>query len=225
MLHLIGHSEIQQFLTQYGYWAVFVLVGLENAGIPLPGEIILVSAAILAAATHEMDIALVILAAATGGVLGANLGYWIGREYGFRLLLRHGRVAGIGERELKLGQYLFLRYGGKVVFFGRLVAVLRVLAAILAGVNRMPWPAFMISNVGGGVMWAALYGGGAYLLGSRIKSITGPVGVVCLTLAMIALVLGLRYIRGHQRALEEAAERALPGPLKADHQGRHKSDG
>ena len=223
MHHLLAHSVVEHFLSHYGYWAVFILVGLENAGIPLPGEIILVSAAILAGTTHQMDIGLVIAAAAVGGVLGANLGYWLGREFGFRLLLHHGRIFGIGERQLKLGQYLFLRHGGKVVFFGRLVAVLRVLAALLAGINRMPWPRFLLSNIAGGILWAGLYGGGAFLLGRKVHQITGPAGIAFLIAAVAVMAGALRYVRHHQRALEAAAERALPGPVEAHHH-RHRPD-
>ncbi len=221
MPHLLAPLVVEHFLSHYGYWAVFVLVGLENAGIPLPGEIILISAAIVAGTTHQMEIGLVIAAAALGGVLGANLGYWLGREFGFRLLLRYGRVIGLGERQLKLGQYLFLRHGGKVVFLGRLVAVLRVLAAILAGINCMSWPRFLLSNVAGGILWAGLYGGGAFLLGRQIHRIAGPAGITVLVAAVVILVAGLRYVRHHQRALEDAAERVLPGPVAAHHH-RHR---
>lgn len=214
---ILPDLPIEEYVTQYGYWAVFTIVGLESAGLPLPGEITLVSAALIAATTHHLDIGLVIAAATAGAILGDNLGYWIGREFGFRLLLKHGERVGIRERQLKLGQYLFLRHGGKVVFFGRLVAVLRVLAALLAGVNRMPWPHFLACNVGGGLLWAVLYGGGAYLLGKQITQITGPVGLLGLAAGAIGLVVSIRYIRHHQRGLEEAAEKALPGPLEHPH--------
>src|SRR5215813_2536268 len=100
-------------------------------GIPLPGETVLVAAA-LYAARHGQSIAAVVASAAVGAVLGDNAGYWIGREFGYRLLRRYGGRVGLSPGKIKLGQYLFLRHGSKVVFFGRFVAVLRVLAAILA---------------------------------------------------------------------------------------------
>lgn len=208
---------VEQFVAHYGYWAVFVIVSLESAGLPLPGEITLMTASIVAGTSHSLDIALVIAAASAGAVLGDNIGYWIGREFGFRLLLHHGPRVGIKERQLKLGQFLFLRHGGKVVFFGRLVAVLRVLAALLAGINRMPWGHFLVCNVAGGVLWAILYGGGGYLLGRKVQEITGPVGFLALATGVVVVILLLRYIHGHQRALEDAAERALPGPLDVHH--------
>src|SRR4029079_13038149 len=105
-------------------------------GAPLPGETVLVIASLFAS-RHHLHIAGVIAAAAAGAVAGDNIGYWIGREVGYRLLLRYGSALGVAARRIKLVQYLFMRDGGKVVFFGRFVAVLRVLAAFLAGVNRM----------------------------------------------------------------------------------------
>ncbi len=204
---------IQSFVCQYGYWAIFVIVGLESAGLPLPGEITLISAAIIAATTGALDIGWVIAVAAAGAIIGDNIGYWVGREFGFALLVRHGRRIGIGERQLKLGQFLFLKHGGKVVFFGRLVAVLRVLAALLAGINRLPWPHFLACNIGGGILWACLFGGGAYIFGQQVQEIAGPAGVLALIASIVGMVVSARYVRGHQRALEDAAERALPGPL------------
>lgn len=217
MSSLLPSVPVDQIVSQYGYWAVFIIVGLESAGLPLPGEITLVTAAIVAGSGGSLDIVLVIAAAWGGAVIGDNIGYWVGREFGFPLLLRYGRRIGLGERQLKLGQYLFLRHGGKVVFFGRMVAVLRVLAALLAGINRLPWRHFLWCNIGGGLLWACVYGGGAYLLGKRVKEITGPVGLIALALGVAILVVATYYIRRHQRALEDAAMEALPGPLEAHH--------
>jgi len=221
VLGFLPDLPIEQFVTQYGYWAVFLIIGLESAGLPLPGEITLVTAAVIAGTSDSLNISLVLAAAVAGAVLGDNAGYWIGREFGFHLLMRHGAKVGIRERQLKLGQFLFLRHGGKVVFFGRMVAVLRVLAALLAGINRMPWPHFLACNIGGGALWALLYGGGAYLLGQQITRITGPAGLSGLMAGVAMTLIGIRYIRHHQRALEDQAELALPGPLEA-HRHAHR---
>jgi membrane protein DedA with SNARE-associated domain len=110
---------------------VFGLIASESSGIPLPGETALVSAAIYAGNTHSLDIGFLILVAAAAAVVGDNLGFWVGRELGFRVLVRYGRYLGLDEARLKLGQYLFLRHGGKIVFLGRFVAVLRAFAAVL----------------------------------------------------------------------------------------------
>ena len=124
--------HLQGYLGTYGYLGIFVIVGLESAGIPMPGETVLVAAAILAG-QGKLNIFGVITAAAAGAIIGDNCGYWVGREFGFRLVYRFGRYVRLDERRLKLGQYLFLRHGGKIVFFGRFVAILRAFAAFLAG--------------------------------------------------------------------------------------------
>src|SRR6266699_1483436 len=139
MLHL-ATSDLLRLLTTYGYLAVLVFVGIESIGIPFPGETMLLIAAIYAGTTHHLFIPLLIAAAASGAILGDNLGFWVGREGGYRLLRRYGRYVRLEERRLKPGQYLFLKHGGKVVFFGCFVAVLRAWAAFLAGTNRMRWP-------------------------------------------------------------------------------------
>src|SRR6266498_2085421 len=158
----------QHFLATYGYWAVLVFIAIESTGIPFPGESMLILAAIYAGTTHNLSIPWVITAAATGAILGDNLGFWVGREGGYRLLRRYGHYIRLDERKLKLGQYLFMKHGGKVVFFGRFVAVLRAWAAFLAGTNRMRWPAFLVFNALGGILWAFIYGSGAYFLGRNI---------------------------------------------------------
>src|SRR5260370_1776147 len=108
-------------------------------------------------------------------MIGDNIGYLIGRSIGVRLVVRYGRYVRLNEPRLKVGQYLFLRHGGKIVFFGRFVAFLRTFAALLAGVNRMSWPHFLIMNALGGICWASLFGGGAYLFGEQMKRVAAQV--------------------------------------------------
>ena len=214
MFH-IATSDLLHLLATYGYLAVLVFVGIESIGIPFPGETILLIAAIYAGTTHRLFIPLVIAAAASGAILGDNIGFWIGREGGYRLLRRYGRYILLDDRKLKLGLYLFRKHGGKIVFFGRFVAVLRALAAFLAGTNRMPWPRFLLFNALGGIVWATLYGLGGYLLGNNIHRFTGPVGTVTIVLAVLLILLGLVVTRRNEHRLEEEAEKALPGPLDA----------
>jgi len=212
MIH-IAPSDLTHLLTTYGYWAVLVFVGIESIGIPFPGETILLVAAIYAGRTHQLLIPLVIIAAAAGAIMGDNIGFWIGREGGYRLLRRYGRYIRLEERRLKLGQYLFLKHGGKVVFFGRFVAVLRAFAAFLAGTNRMPWPRFLLFNAAGGIVWATLFGLGGYFLGDNIHRITGPIGISAIVLAVIFIIASLFFLRRNEQRLEDEAERALPGSL------------
>ncbi len=212
MFH-VATTDLLHLLTTYGYLAVLVLVGIESIGIPFPGETMLLIAAIYAGTTHHLFIPLVIVAAACGAILGDNIGFWIGREGGYRLIRRYGRYIRLDERKLKLGQYLFRKHGGKVVFFGRFIAVLRAFAAFLAGTNRMPWPRFLLFNALGGIVWASLYGMGGYLLGNNIHRFAGPVGTITLVLAVLLILVLLVFVRRNEHRLEEEAERALPGSL------------
>jgi len=214
MLHFATH-DLTHLLNAYGYWAVLLFVAIESTGIPFPGETMLIIAAIYAGTTHHLAIPFVIAAAAAGAILGDNLGFWVGREGGYRLLRRYGRYIRLEERRLKLGQYLFRQHGGKVVFFGRFVAVLRAWAAFLAGTNRMPWPRFLAFNAAGGIVWATLYGLGGYALGDNVHRLTGPVGLVAVALGALAIVAAIVYLRRNEARLQEEAERALPGPLDA----------
>ncbi len=145
MIHL-ATSDLLRFLASYGDFAFLLFVAIESIGIPFPGETMLLVAAIFAGTTHRLSIPLVIVAAESFAILGDNLGFWVGREGGFRLQRRYGRYIRLDERKLKLGLYLFRRHGGKVVFFGRFIAVLRAWTAFLAGTNRMRWPAFLLFN-------------------------------------------------------------------------------
>jgi membrane protein DedA with SNARE-associated domain len=214
MFHL-ATAELTHFLTTYGYWAVLFFVAIESTGIPFPGETMLLVAAIYAGTTHRLSIALVIAAAACGAILGDNLGYWIGREGGYRLLRRYGPYIRLDERKVKLGQYLFRKHGGKVVFFGRFIAVLRTWAAFLAGTNCMPWGSFLLFNALGGIIWATVYGLGGYFLGDNVHRLTGPIGPITFALGLLITIASLIFVRRNERRLEEEAERALPGPLDA----------
>jgi membrane protein DedA with SNARE-associated domain len=207
--HAAAHAA-----AKFGYGAVGFAVGIESIGIPFPGETTLIATAIYAGASHHLNIVWVVAAAAIGAIIGDNIGFWIGREFGFRLLLRYGRYIRMTPPRIKLGQYLFMRHGGKVVFFGRFVAVLRALAAFLAGANRMAWPRFLIFNALGAIVWSSAYGFGAYFLGKAIHRLIGPVGIVLGVIAVIAIIIGIIFLRRNETRLEEEAERALPGPIR-----------
>lgn len=214
MFHLTTATLIHLLMT-YGYLAVLIFVAIESTGIPFPGETMLLAAAIYAGTTHHLSIVFVIAAAAAGAIFGDNLGFWVGREGGYRLLRRYGRYIRLNERKLKLGQYLFQKHGAKVVFFGRFIAVLRTWAAFLAGTNRMRWLRFLLFNALGGIAWATLYGLGGYLLGNNVHRLTGPLGIVALVLAAVILLALFFLLRRNEQRLEDEAEKAFPGPLDA----------
>jgi membrane protein YqaA with SNARE-associated domain len=127
----------QHLIAHYGYAAIFLVVMMESTGIPMPGETILISAAALAGTKHALDIRGIIAAAAGGAIVGDNIGFWVGREFGEPLLEKWGYLVGLDARKRLLGRYLFARYGGSIVFFGRFVALLRAFAAGTLAVLRL----------------------------------------------------------------------------------------
>src|SRR5712692_6100385 len=162
MLNFLARN-LDSLLATYGYLAVFIFVGVESIGVPVPGETMLVTAAIYAGTTGRLSIFWVIVASSAGAVVGDNIGYVIGRTGGYRVLKRYGRYIRLEENRLRLGQYLFRKHGPKVVFFGRFVSVLRIFAAFLAGVNHMHWRLFLIFNAAGGINLVTLYCVGGFL--------------------------------------------------------------
>lgn len=193
--------EIADLLQSYGLWVLFAVVAAESFGVPLPGETVLMSAALYAGSTGELGIVQVVLVAAAAAILGDNLGYLIGRSVGLKLLQRYGRYLHLNDDRVALGRYLFRRHGGKIVFFGRFIAFLRAFAAILAGINRMSWPRFLLMNALGGLAWAALVGGGAYVFGETVRTVTGPVGLLLLTAALAVLATGLVFFHRYEKEL------------------------
>jgi membrane protein DedA with SNARE-associated domain len=214
VLDFLTHGEVHELIADYGYGAVGGIVALESMGIPVPGETMLIAAALVAGSTHALNIWLVIAVAAGGAIIGDNIGYAVGRWLGFWLLVRFGPKVGITEKRIKLGQYLFICHGGKVVFFGRFIALLRALAAFLAGANRMRWPAFPMFNAAGGIAWAVIYGLGAYYLGKEASHLAKPAAIILGAIALIFVIVFAIFIRRHEAELEIKAERALPGPIE-----------
>ncbi len=208
------HDALISLIPVYGPWIVFGVIALESAGIPLPGETILIAAALLAATTHEIDIVFVVIAAAAGAVVGDGIGYSLGRQLGPRLLRKYGRYVHLDEDRLLIGRYLFFKYGSAVVFFGRFIAVLRMFAALLAGVNAMPAGRFILFNVTGGICWACLFGFGTYAVGSEIYEISGLLSVVTLGLFIAAGVTLSIGLRRYETALCRRAKKVLASPRR-----------
>jgi membrane protein DedA with SNARE-associated domain len=202
-------EALTHLLQHYGYGLVGTVICLEAMGLPFPGESMIIGAAIYAATTGGLDITLVVASAASGAILGDNFGYLIGNKLGFRLLEHYGKRVGLTERRLTLGRYLFKRHGGKVIFTGRFIAILRTFVALMAGAARMDWKSFLFYNAVGGIAWSSLYGFGAYALGESAKGVSGPLGVGLAVLAAIVLVAAIVFLRRNEQRLEDRAEREM----------------
>jgi membrane-associated protein len=170
-----------------GYLLLFGLVGAESTGVPLPGETALIAAGILARDGH-FQITLVIAVAAVGAILGDNIGYLIGRTGGRAVLEAHGPLERHRRSILEHGEPFFARHGPKAVFLGRWVAGLRIAAAWLAGIERMPWHIFVFWNALGGIAWATSIGLLAYLLGPTAERIIKDVGIAGIAIAVLAII-------------------------------------
>jgi membrane protein DedA with SNARE-associated domain len=205
---------LQYLIHSYGLLAVGAVVGLECVGFPLPGETALLAAAVYAGTKPDLNIVSVIITAGATAIVGRMIGYVVGREYGYWLLLRYGNYIRMTQSRIKLGQYLFLRHGGKIVFIAQFVPVLRTVAGVFAGCNMMPWRNFLVTNIAGSALWAVSYGYAAYALGLGIKRLEGPIVIVLVILTILSFIVGGIFIHRHEAQLAAEAERAMPGPLK-----------
>lgn len=138
------------------YLIVGLVIGTESMGVPLPGEIVLVSSSLLAATTHHISPWGVAIAAATGAIIGDSIGYAIGKRGGRPLLDRLGRrfPKHLGPEQMARAETMFGRWGVWAVFFGRFIALLRILAGPMAGALKVPYRKFLLANAGGGLVWA-----------------------------------------------------------------------
>jgi membrane protein DedA with SNARE-associated domain len=206
--------SIEHLIHVYGLLVVAGLIGLECVGLPFPGETVLIVASAIAGTKHDLNIVSVILTAGAASIVGRMIGYVIGREFGYWLLLRYGRYLWITESRIKLGQYLFLRHGGKIILLAQFVPGLRSIAGILAGANRMPWQRFMIANVLGAFIWATLYGVAIYSLGREVEELSGRMVMVFAIVTLVLIIVAVAFVRRHEAQLITEAEKALPGPLQ-----------
>jgi membrane protein DedA with SNARE-associated domain len=206
-MHL--YDWLETLIGDYGYALVGVIVALEGMGVPVPGETILVAAAVYAGVTGQLEIGYVIGAAAGGAIIGDNVGYLLGRELGARILQRYGHYLRLTPERLQLGQYLYVRHGGKLVLFARFFALLRTLGAFLAGANRMPHMRFVLCNAAGCLLWAASFGLAANLLGDQMRSMLRPLGIVTLLAVLAALAAVLWLLKRRERTWQREAAQCL----------------
>jgi len=198
---------MESLVQDYGLVILFVLIAMESAGVPLPGETALIAAGVLAA-RGDMDIVEVIVVAAAAAIIGDNVGYWVGRLGGRRLLERWEPLERHASRVLPWSERFFKRHGAKTIFFGRFFAVLRVTAAWLAGISRMHWWRFFLWNAAGGICWAVLVGLVSYYLGRAAAEAINRYGLIAGVAIVALLVLGALAFRFIRRRMMEAEPEA-----------------
>lgn len=187
----IDLEGLQALLLRWGYGVIFTAMLLENAGLPLPGETVTLLGG-YAAGSGQLNPLAVMAAAASGAILGDNLGYWVGRRAGWGLIQRVGGWLGQGPAELELLRERFLRHAGASVLLGRFVAVLRVVAGPMAGALAMPYGRFVLCNTIGALLWSGSMVGLAWLGGRWIpfqRMVEGVVEFGLGALALLTLVL------------------------------------
>jgi len=192
-----------ELIESYGLIILFLLIGMESAGVPLPGETALVTAGVLASRGH-FEIEAVIVVAAVAAIIGDNIGYWIGREGGTRVLNRWAWTRRLRDRFIPPAQRFFKRHGGKTIFIARFVAVLRVAGAWVAGIAHMPWWRFLVWNAAGGICWALLVGLVSYYLGEAAAHSIQRWGLIGGAIAVaLAIGLGVAVHYATKRAMKE----------------------
>ena len=190
---------LTDLFARYGYFVVFFGILLENAGVPVPGETILLAGAALARFGH-LSLLWVISTAIAGAVLGDNVGFLIGRRGGRRLLERHGGMLGLTKARLDQFDAFFARHGAKTVFIARFVTGLRVVGAVLAGGSGIPWRIFLVYNASGALAWCVAVSVAGYALGRSWELLVTWIGR--LGIAALALAAGLTvawFVRDSRR--------------------------
>ncbi|MBW4466765.1 MAG: DedA family protein [Pegethrix bostrychoides GSE-TBD4-15B] len=202
-LELISLDQIQEIAHQYGYWAIFAGILIENTGIPIPGETITLVGGFLAG-SGELDYWAVLGTAIVGAVLGDSFGYWIGYYGGWPLLTRVGQLFRMQESQLIGLRQRFAENAAKAVFLGRFIALLRIFAGPLAGIARMPYLKFLLCNLAGATLWASVMVSLSYFVG-RLVPLEQLIGWAAqfafLALGLMMAWIGLSYWLEQRSAL------------------------
>ena len=194
-----------ELFARYGYAVVVVGIFLENAGLPVPGETVLLAAAALAQ-FGRLSLWGVIPLAVVAAVLGDNLGFFIGRRGGRRLAERYGPSIGLTAKRLEQFDQFFASHGPKTVFVARFITGLRVFCAVLAGASGMAWTTFLTYNVSGAVVWACGVAAAGYFLAyswATLERWIGGLGLSAFVLFSALVVIGV--VRAHRRAIRPNA--------------------
>jgi membrane protein DedA with SNARE-associated domain len=192
------------FIEHYGLFFLFAVVSLESAGLWVPGETALIAAGVYAAGGH-LSIVGVIVVAAAAAIIGDNIGYWLGREGGRRLLYHYAFLARFADRVLPPAEQFFERHGGKAVFFARFFGGLRVTGAWMAGITRLAWWRFLVWNAAGGIVWATAVGLAAFYGGKAAGDAVARYGVYggIAVGVLVVLVIAALHLRKRRSAVPE----------------------
>ena len=180
---------LRNYLALWGYWAVGAALLLENAGLPVPGETILLLASFLAYSEHKLALPWIIVVGVCAATLGDNIGFAIGSYGGRPLLERYQRTLRIRPAVIARGEELFARYGAATIFVARFIAGLRIIAGPLAGVLRMPWRKFLLFNFLGAVLWVSVIASVGYLFGKHWDALVDLVQDANLAVAIVVVVV------------------------------------
>jgi membrane protein DedA with SNARE-associated domain len=180
---------LRNAVVHYGYWAVAAALLLENAGVPVPGETILLMASFLAYSEHDLRLPWIIAVATLAATLGDNLGFALGHYGGRPLLARYQETFRIQDQTMARGESLFARYGAVTIFFARFVFGIRIIAGPMAGVLRMPWRKFLVFNFLGAGLWVTVISGAGYLFGQHWGRLVRVVQRFDVAVAIVALLV------------------------------------
>lgn len=182
---------LRGYLAHYGYWTVAVALLLENAGVPVPGETILLLGSFLAYSEHHLHVGYIILVGMCAATIGDNLGFAIGHHGGRPLLERYQHIFHIPRRTLARGEQLFRRYGAATIFVARFVVGMRIIAGPLAGVLRMDWRKFAIYNFLGAALWVSVVSSVGYFFGKFWDDLMRIMHGLNLVLLVVAIAVGV----------------------------------
>ncbi len=190
---------LRNAVVHYGYWAVGAALLIENAGIPVPGETILLLASFLAFSQHELQLPWIIVVGTIAATLGDNIGFALGYYGGRPVLERYRTAFRIQDATLARGEELFARYGTVTIFFARFVFGMRIIAGPVAGVLRMPWRKFTVFNFLGAAVWVTVISGAGYLFGQHLSRLERDIRLFDVVAAILVLMgLGLLWWRSHR---------------------------
>jgi len=206
----MGHvfDLLRGYLAHYGYWAVAGVLLLENAGVPLPGETILLAAAFLAYSEHHLRLPWIIVVGICAATLGDNLGYAAGHHGGRPLLERYRQFFHVSSRHLDRGERLFARFGAPTILFARFVFGMRVIAGPLAGVMRMPWREFAVFNAIGAALWVTTICAVGYFSGQHWQTLLIWLKRADIAIAAVVVAIVLFLVWRNRRSKPSGTESA-----------------